>query len=110
MNIEELKKIIISQNSKINNENIIEREKMWEIEKMFDYEEIIIISGIRRSGKSVLLQSIRGKNKQKDYFVNFDDDRLSEFKIEDFANVASALSVIHTDIFQAVTLALSSNS
>ena len=47
-------------------------------------EEIIIISGVRRCGKSVLLQQIRDRLPQKDYFFNFDDDRLGNFTIENF--------------------------
>ena len=47
-------------------------------------EEIIIISGVRRCGKSVLLQQIRDKAPQRDYFFNFDDDRLVTFKASDF--------------------------
>lgn len=47
-------------------------------------ELITIISGIRRCGKSVLLQEIRNNEDEKDYFLNFDDDRLINFKVDDF--------------------------
>ena len=47
-------------------------------------ELILVISGIRRCGKSVLMQQIRKKQKEQDYFINFDDERLVNFKIEDF--------------------------
>ena len=53
-------------------------------EKYLNNEEIIIISGVRRCGKSVLLQQIRDRLPQKDYFFNFDDDRLGNFTIENF--------------------------
>ncbi len=46
--------------------------------------EIVVISGIRRCGKSVLLQEIRTANEEKDYFLNFDDERLIQFKVDDF--------------------------
>jgi predicted AAA+ superfamily ATPase len=46
--------------------------------------EIIIITGIRRCGKSTLLQQIRAIQPQKDYYINFDDERLVRFKVEDF--------------------------
>ena len=45
---------------------------------------ISVISGVRRCGKSTLLQEIRSKNIEKDYFFNFDDERLVNFKVEDF--------------------------
>ena len=47
-------------------------------------EEVIIISGVRRCGKSVLLQQIRDRLPQKDYFFNFDDDRLGNFTVGNF--------------------------
>lgn len=46
--------------------------------------EILVISGIRRCGKSILLQQIRNKQKEKDYYLSFDDERLINFKVEDF--------------------------
>ena len=52
--------------------------------KISQGKEITIISGIRRCGKSTLLQEIRTKNKESDYFLNFDDERLIQFTVEDF--------------------------
>ena len=46
--------------------------------------EIVVISGIRRCGKSTLLQQIRAGMQEKHYFMNFDDERLIHFKTEDF--------------------------
>ena len=46
--------------------------------------EIVIITGIRRCGKSTLLQQIRATQTEKDYYINFDDERLVSFKVEDF--------------------------
>jgi len=46
--------------------------------------EIVIITGIRRCGKSTLLQQIRAVLPEKDYYINFDDERLVSFKVEDF--------------------------
>lgn len=47
-------------------------------------QEIVVITGIRRCGKSTLLQQIRAEQSEKDYFINFDDERLIQFKVEDF--------------------------
>ncbi len=47
-------------------------------------KEITVISGIRRCGKSTLLQEIRLKNDESDYFLNFDDERLIQFNVDDF--------------------------
>ena len=46
--------------------------------------EIVIITGIRRCGKSTLLQQIRATQTENDYYINFDDERLVSFKVEDF--------------------------
>src|SRR5690554_5971689 len=50
-------------------------------------KEIVVISGVRRCGKSVLLHQIRAKQKQQDYFLNFDDDRLAQFSLEHFQDL-----------------------
>ena len=50
----------------------------------FSDQEITVISGIRRCGKSTLLHEIRSKNAEQDYYFNFDDERLINFKVEDF--------------------------
>jgi predicted AAA+ superfamily ATPase len=47
-------------------------------------DSVVVISGIRRCGKSTLLQAIRAKNKEQDYYLNFDDERLIHFKVEHF--------------------------
>lgn len=58
----------------------IEREHV----SLIDDDSVVVISGIRRCGKSTLLQAIRAKNKEQDYYLNFDDERLIHFKVEDF--------------------------
>jgi predicted AAA+ superfamily ATPase len=79
-----LKQIIIDQNSKKQEKELIKREIEVEINKQKKSKQILIISGIRRAGKSTLLNMIRASNQEKDYYFNFDDDRITGFKIEDF--------------------------
>jgi len=50
----------------------------------FSDSEVAVISGVRRCGKSTLLHEIRSKNTEKDYYFNFDDERLVNFKLDDF--------------------------
>lgn len=76
-----LKDIIIDQKSFSSSKKSIIRSFP---ERYLDNEEVIIISGVRRCGKSVLLQQIRARLPQKDYFFNFDDDRLGNFTIDNF--------------------------
>ncbi len=47
-------------------------------------KEILIISGVRRCGKSVLLQQIRSKMSEQEYYFNFEDERLVNFTVNDF--------------------------
>lgn len=51
--------------------------------KYLKTKQICVISGIRRSGKSTLLAQFSKKFKNF-YFINFDDERLVNFTIEDF--------------------------
>jgi hypothetical protein len=63
-------------------EGVIEREKYSEALSKDNF--IRVFSGIRRSGKSTLLQYIRSKKPEKDFYVNFDDERLLHFQVDDF--------------------------
>ena len=39
---------------------------------LMEDDSVVVISGIRRCGKSTLLQAIRAKNQEQDYYLNFD--------------------------------------
>lgn len=62
-------------------DNGIEREERYEIDINVPFA--IILSGIRRSGKSTLLRQIMGKLKRY-YYFNFEDSRAIDFDIKDF--------------------------
>ncbi len=81
MEAERLKEIIIDQNNYIL-QDFIEREITSEIIKAKDTPFVKIISGIRRCGKSTVLKQL--KEKFGGVYVNFDDERFVNFKIEDF--------------------------
>lgn len=82
MNKQELKEIVIDQSKRRIGEDLIDRDIYDKAEETIKNKFIIIISGIRRSGKSTLLNQLR--EKYLGYYLNFDDDRLVHFKIEDF--------------------------
>ena len=82
MNKIELKAIIIDQNKRKQEENLADRDLFDKLESYIKNDLIIIISGVRRCGKSTLLSQIRKKH--PGYYINFDDERLINFKVEDF--------------------------
>lgn len=49
-----------------------------------DDPNIMIISGIRRSGKSTIQRLLQLELVKSDYYLNFDDERLIRFQVEDF--------------------------
>lgn len=84
MNKELLLQVIKDQRKVFLIENRIKREKLKDIEKYSKARQIVVISGIRRCGKSTLLEQVRNSEKQNDYYINFDDDRLIDFQVADF--------------------------
>lgn len=63
----------------------IEREILAQLRNVIATPQIIVITGLRRVGKSTLLAQIANKYlKDGYYFVNFEDERLLNFHVEDF--------------------------
>lgn len=79
-----LREIIVQQRLEIENKDTgIERECLQLIEKYISIPQAIIISGVRRSGKSTLLSQIISKWFDSNYYyLNFDDERLISFSAE----------------------------
>lgn len=78
-----LKQIILEQQEILHapNKRYVQR---YIADEWLQTSEILIISGIRRCGKSVLMQQMRDRLEEKDFFFNFDDERLANFKLDDF--------------------------
>ncbi len=62
----------------------IERSAEDKLQALSVNKEIIVLTGIRRCGKSVLLQQLRQVSREADYYFNFEDERLVNFAIADF--------------------------
>jgi predicted AAA+ superfamily ATPase len=79
----ELEQIVLSQEERISKHALgLERDILSLLPDLSSHA--LIISGIRRCGKStLLLQLLKSKNK-KYFFLNFDDPRLASFEISDF--------------------------
>lgn len=77
----ELLKDVLLMQAKKPEEKIIQRTLLSKIEEFSKTNFIIIISGVRRCGKSTVLQEIRSDDC---YYANFDDERLINFSVDDF--------------------------
>jgi len=95
MNKEEIKKVIVAQNEVKKHINFIERDKTISLDGIKNDPFIQIISGIRRCGKSTLVQHIRENNIEKNYSINFDDNRLVGFTGDDFEKLNEAFNELY---------------
>lgn len=84
MDRQTLKLVLIDQNEIRLPSYLYDRDVFPKIEAYQKATEAVILQGIRRSGKSTLLQLVRKKSKENNYYLNFDDDRLVTFSAEDF--------------------------
>jgi len=84
MQKQDLIQVIIDQKKEPLPSPLIKRWQEAELLPLIENKQVIVISGIRRAGKSTLLQMLRMSAKEGDYYINFDDDRLVSFKLADF--------------------------
>lgn len=82
-----LKTLLLDQSEQFKAKDLgVEREKLAQIEKHASSSYALVISGLRRVGKSTLLAQIARKFYPEDdyYFVNFEDERFLNFSADDF--------------------------
>ena len=81
-----LKKVLLEQRNKIKTEKkLVPRKQLEDIRNLFNTKQSIIITGIRRCGKSTLfLEIIKEFFNGNYYYIDFQDERLSKFEVEDF--------------------------
>ena len=89
MNHDVLKAVIYDQHEIIKNFQIVDREYDFDINANY------VVIGLRRAGKSTLLYKIvqdlvsQGTNWNQIIYINFEDERLSEFSVNDFNDILS---------------------
>jgi predicted AAA+ superfamily ATPase len=91
---DKIKEILIRQRDVILKKDYgVERDLLREIEKKLSLPHVIVLTGLRRSGKSTLLRQIIKKyyNDENFYYINFEDERLLGFKASDFNRLYEAL-------------------
>lgn len=72
----------------------IKREVLDEVLKWFKDNRILILTGVRRSGKSTILNQLIHE-KQRYCYVNFEDERFIEFKAQDFEQLNEVLIEVY---------------
>lgn len=89
-----LKTIILEQEEDLKNrESGTERQTLGQLEKAVSLPHVVVISGVRRCGKSTLLVQLMRKfyPDQDFYYFNFEDERLVNFKVQDFNTLYETL-------------------
>ncbi|HMB65496.1 MAG TPA: AAA family ATPase, partial [Patescibacteria group bacterium] len=88
MNVNKLETIIADQKTSFQKRSPgVKRE--IEFNKHLKTKQITVISGIRRAGKSTLLRQF-SEHYSDFYYINFDDERLIDFNLEDFDDLMLA--------------------
>ena len=86
---ESLRQVALTQKKDLNSFDYgVEREKLKQIDGDLPYA--VVLSGIRRCGKSTLLRQL-AKNVGKFYYFNFEDARVVGFEVADFQKLDDVL-------------------
>ena len=79
-----LKQVIADQEEYKSPATFFDRTLTKTLQRFVDDPSIIILSGVRRSGKSTIQRLLQLELAKSDYYLNFDDERLIRFQVEDF--------------------------
>lgn len=89
-----IRTLLIEQREEILSKDLgIEREKLTEVAKYSNTPFPVVISGLRRAGKSTLLAQIAHKFylNNEYFYVNFEDERFLNFNVSDFTKLYELL-------------------
>lgn len=105
MNIEEIKRVIVSQ--KEETEEVFKKEKIIErehenLERFLKYPNILAVLGIRRCGKSVF--SLNIFKDEKFGYINFDDERIAELGAKDLDKVLQSFYELYGSDLENIIL------
>ncbi len=96
----DFKEVIKEQRLELENlqktEHIIPREGLPEAENYLKYPNILVITGIRRCGKSIFSYLL--ENGHKFGYINFDDERLFGLRASDLNSVLQALYELYGEL------------
>ena len=86
MEKQKIRQILSDQQELFRKKDILIERKI-DLKNIFLGNEIIVITGIRRCGKSSLLKIISKKLNQKFIHINFEDVRFTDFEIDNFGHI-----------------------
>lgn len=94
---EKLKEIILSNKEFISHEikDIVKRKKVCLPERL---NKVVIFYGVRRSGKTFILFDLLKKYYDRSLYIDFEDERLINFKTEDFETLKEAFHELFPDL------------
>lgn len=81
---DKIRQIVQDQAHEVSMNSIVSREAYALVESFIHNKQVIVLTGIRRCGKSTLMHLIRKHTPASNYYLNFDDDRLLPFELDDF--------------------------
>jgi len=87
--------VIIQQKKRLSvKDKTVEREILDDIMRWMGDDRILVLTGLRRSGKSTLLKQIMARVKDPGY-VNFEDERFLDFGAKDFESLNEVLVEVY---------------
>jgi uncharacterized protein len=87
----QIEEVVNTQSEKIVKRDAgLVREKLSSIKVVENFA--LIVTGIRRCGKSTLLLQVLKKSIKNVFFLNFEDIRLSSFEIDDYTRLSSVIN------------------
>lgn len=101
MNEKILKQVIQDQKKEITQKiegKLVERENKEHILPFLKYPNIVVILGVRRSGKSVFSIQLAQQLGPKTAYINFDDERLLGIKTEDLNKILQCFYELYGEV------------
>src|SRR3989344_3269670 len=95
MEREDLYYVFLDQQKEFNQENTyVRRELTSQVLSLLQFYLPIIITGVRRAGKSTLLKLVKKELQLKEkewFYLNFNDERFLHFSVDDFQKILDFL-------------------
>ena len=90
-----LRHLVIQQKSQIEKGGVfVERSILTQVLDAFADNRVLVLTGIRRCGKSTLLKQIM-RTKTRYCYINFEDERLLSFRAEEFESLNEVLMEVY---------------